>query len=60
MANKDGLIFKLFDMWKNKRLNNFAKKMLKDDPNLEKNLRKMNDTFAKLRQDLKNQNNLKK
>ena len=39
MANKNGLIYKLFDMWKNNRLNNLAKKMLRDDPKLEKNLR---------------------
>ena len=60
MANKTGLIYKLFDMWKNNRLNNLAKKMLRDDPKLEKNLRAMDATFEKLRQDLKKQPDLTK
>jgi hypothetical protein len=60
MANKNGLIYKLFDMWKNNRLNNLAKKMLRDDPNLEKNLRAMDATFAKLNQDLKKRPDLTK
>ena len=44
MASKDGMLFKFFEKWKQKRLNKFAKKMIKDNPQLEKDLQKMADT----------------
>mgnify|MGYP001381819589 CR=1 FL=1 len=38
MASKEGMFFKFFEKWKEKRLNSFAKKMLKDNPKLKKDL----------------------
>ena len=46
MASKEGMIFKFFEKWKQNRLNSFAKKMLKDNPRLEKDLKKL-DSIAK-------------
>ena len=46
MASKEGMIFKFFEKWKQNRLNSFAKKMLKDNPQLEKDLQKL-DSIAK-------------
>jgi len=46
MASKEGMIFKFFEKWKQNRLNSFAKKMLKDNPQLEKDLKKL-DSIAK-------------
>ena len=45
MAKKDGMIFKFFEKWKNNRLNKLGKKILKDNPQLEKDLQKMDDTM---------------
>ena len=41
MASKEGMFFKFFEKWKEKRLNRFAKKMLKDNPKLKKDLEDM-------------------
>ena len=60
MANKQGMIFKFFDMWKKKRLNNFAKNMLKDNPDLEKSLKDMDDSYDNLIKKLKAQPDLTK
>ena len=38
-------IFKFFEKWKQKRLNKLAKKMLKDNPGLEKSMKKMDDAL---------------
>jgi len=46
MASKEGMFFKFFEKWKKNRLNSFAKKMLKDNPQLEKDLKKL-DSIAK-------------
>ena len=35
MAKRDGMIFKFFEKWKEKRLNKFGKDLLKKDPQLE-------------------------
>ena len=43
MASKEGMLFKFFEKWKNNRLNKLGKKMLKDNPQLEKDLKKMDD-----------------
>ena len=43
MVSKEGMLFKFFEKWKQNRLNSFAKNMLKNDPKLEKNLRKLDD-----------------
>ena len=45
MASKESMLFKFFEKWKQKRLNKFAKKMIKDNPELEKELQKMDDTM---------------
>jgi|TARA_R110000796_G_scaffold80178_1_gene177510 hypothetical protein len=46
MASREGMLFKFFEKWKEKRLNKFAKNMLKDNPQLEKDLKKL-DSIAK-------------
>ena len=43
MASKESMLFKFFEKWKQKRLNKFAKKMIKDNPELEKELQKLDD-----------------
>ena len=45
MASKDGMLFKFFEKWKNNRLNKLGKKILKDNPQLEKDIQKMDDTM---------------
>ena len=45
MASKEGMFFKFFENWKKKRLNKFAKDMLKDNPELEKSMKKMDDAL---------------
>ena len=52
MANKEGMIFKFFEKWKENRLNTFAKKALKNNPQLEKDLRKLDDISKKILKDL--------
>tara|TARA_A100001201_G_scaffold140220_1_gene133084 strand:- start:2117 stop:2290 length:174 start_codon:yes stop_codon:yes gene_type:complete len=52
MASKEGMIFKFFEKWKQKRLNSFAKKMLKDNPQLEKDLRKLDDIAKQMIKDM--------
>ena len=53
MADKEGMIFKFFEKWKQKRLNKFAKKMLRDNPGLEKDLKKLDDMTDDLIKKLK-------
>ena len=48
MAKKEGMIFKFFEKWKNKKLNKFAKNLLKKDPKLNKNLEDLADSFREL------------
>ena len=48
MADREGLIFKFFDKWKRKRLNRFAKQLVKDDPSIEKNLDNLGKAFSDL------------
>tara|TARA_R100000234_G_scaffold47679_1_gene28483 strand:+ start:190 stop:402 length:213 start_codon:yes stop_codon:yes gene_type:complete len=43
MASREGMLFKFFEKWKNNRLNKFAEKVLKDNPDLEKSLKKIDD-----------------
>ena len=47
MAGREGMIFKFFEKWKQNRLNSFAKKILKDNPGLEKDLQNMNKSIDK-------------
>ncbi len=53
MAKRDSMLFNFFEKWKEKRLNKFAKKMLKDNPSLEKDLEQLDkisqDVFKKMR-----------
>ena len=46
MASRESMLFKFFEKWKEKRLSKFAKKILKDNPKLEKDLEKL-DSIAK-------------
>ena len=43
MASREGMLFKFFEKWKNNRLNKFVEKVLKDNPDLEKSLKKIDD-----------------
>ena len=53
MANRDGMLFNFFEKWKEKRLNKFAKKALKDNPQLEKDLKKLDDIWGGIIKNLK-------
>lgn len=52
MADREGLVFKFFKSWKDKKLNSLAKKMLKDSPSLEKDMRQMDKAFARIRKQI--------
>ena len=49
MASKESMLFKFFQNWKQKRLNKFAKKALKDNPELEKHLRALDAEMDKIK-----------
>ena len=55
MADKQGMVYNFFQKWKEKRLNKFAKDMLKDNPGLEKDLRKIDNGMQQLLVKLKKQ-----
>ena len=55
MADKQGMVYNFFQKWKEKRLNKFAKDMLKDNPSLEKDLRQMDNNMQQLLAKLKKQ-----
>ena len=48
MASKDSMLFKFFEKWKQKRLNKFAKKTLRDNPALEKALKDLDKEAQKV------------
>jgi len=52
MASREGMIFKFFEKWKKNRLNKFAKDTLKDNPKLEKDLKRLNLVFRELEKEL--------
>ena len=52
MAGKEGLIYKFFEKWKDRTMNKFATKMLKDNPSLEKDLRALDKAFGGLQKEL--------
>ncbi len=52
MAKREGLIFKFFEKWKEKKLNKYAKDMLKGNPSLEQDLKRLDKSFAKLQKKL--------
>jgi len=53
MADKEGMLFNFFEKWKQNRLNKFAKNMLKDNPQLEKDLKKLDSIADDILKDLK-------
>ena len=55
MADKQGMVYKFFQKWKEKRLNKFAKNMLKDNPGLENDLKKIDNSMQQLLVKLKKQ-----
>ena len=48
MAGREGLIYKFFEKWKQRRLSKFAKQALKDNPGLEDSLKKLDDEAQKV------------
>jgi len=54
MASRDSMIFKFFEKWKQKKLNKLAKNMLKSNPQLEKDLKALDASFADLEKELDN------
>ena len=55
MADKQGMVYKFFQKWKEKRLNKFAKDMIKDNPGLENDLKKIDNSMQQLLVKLKKQ-----
>ena len=53
---KEGLLYKFFQNWKNRRLNKAANKLVRDNPGLEKALKDWDNAAAKVLQQLKKQN----
>ena len=52
MAKREGLIFKFFEKWKERKMSKLANNMLKDNPSLEKNLKDLDKAFGKLEVEL--------
>ena len=52
MAKREGMIFKFFEKWKQRKMNKLAKDMLKDHPSLEKNLKALDKAFGGLEAEL--------
>jgi hypothetical protein len=48
MASKEGMIFKFFEKWKQRRLNKFAKQTLKNNPGLDDALKDLDDEYQKV------------
>ena len=55
MASREGMLFKFFEKWKEKRLNKFTKQALKDNPDLEKALKDIDKMHQKAIEKLKKQ-----
>ena len=55
MADKQGMVYNFFQKWKEKRLNKFAKDMLKDNPGLENDFKKIDNSMQQLLVKLKKQ-----
>ena len=45
---REGLLYKFFQNWKDKRLNKAADKLVKDNPGLEQALRNLDSASAKV------------
>ena len=52
MAGREGLIYKFLEKWKERTMNKFATKMLKDNPSLEKDLIALDKAFGGLQKKL--------
>ena len=52
MSERDSFVLKFFEKWKEKRLNKFAKKTLKDNPGIEKYLKRIDDASKEIIKDL--------
>ena len=48
MADREGLIFKFFKAWKNRKLNKLATNLLNKDPQLRKDLQALGASFDEL------------
>ena len=59
-ADKTSLLFRLFDKWKKKTTNKVAKKLLKQNPQLEKDLKKLDTEWGKVLKKLDSQPDLTK
>ena len=59
-ADKTSLLFRLFDKWKKKKTNQVAKKLLKQNPQLEKDLKKLDDEWGKVLKKLQQKPDLTK
>ena len=47
MASREGMIFKFFEKWKKNRLNKLGKDLIKNNPQLEKDLKALDDTMKR-------------
>ena len=56
MASRQGLLNKFFQNWKNKRLNRAADKLVKDNPDIEKALKNLDNAAADLLKKLQQKN----
>ena len=45
MDKRDSLIMRFFDKWKKKQMGKLGKKLMKDNPQLEKSMKKMDDAL---------------
>ena len=52
MADREGLIFKFFKNWKDRKLNKLATNMLNKDPQLRKDLQALGDAFDEIEKKL--------
>lgn len=52
MAKREGLIYKFFEKWRDRKLNKLAKSMLRGNPELEKALKDLGNEFDKVAKEL--------
>lgn len=53
MNANDSLIMKIFDKWRSKKLGKTAKKMMKDNPQLEKDMKAIAKSFDSIADEIK-------
>ena len=53
MASREGLVYKFFRNWKTRRLNKAAEKLVRDNPGLEKALKKWDDAAGEVERELR-------